>query len=57
MPHGTDLSSLVAAFSTTGTCVSVDDTEQTSGVTINDFTEPLLYVVNAEDGSTAVRTG
>jgi hypothetical protein len=53
VPHGTDLSSLVAAFSTTGICVSVDDTEQTSGVTINDFTEPLLYAVSAEDGSTA----
>jgi len=32
--------------------VSVDDTEQTSGVTINDFTDPLTYLVTAEDGST-----
>jgi hypothetical protein len=31
----------------------VDDTEQVSGTTINDFTEPLTYTVTAEDGSTA----
>jgi hypothetical protein len=51
VPHGTDLSSLVAVFQTTGERVSVDDTEQTSGLTINDFTDPLTYVVTAEDGT------
>jgi hypothetical protein len=52
VPHGTDLSSLVAVFSTTGVFVTVADTEQQSGVTINDFTEKLAYLVTAEDGST-----
>jgi hypothetical protein len=53
VPHGTDVSSLVAVFETTGARVIVDDTEQASGVTINDFTEPLTYLVTAEDGTTA----
>jgi hypothetical protein len=53
VPRGTDRSSLVAVFTTTGVQVTVDDTEQASGVTINDFTEPLTYIVTAEDGSTA----
>ena len=53
VPHGTDRSSLVAVFVSTGIRVTVDDTEQESGVTINDFTEPLTYIVTAEDGSTA----
>ena len=52
VPHGTDAASLIAVFETTGVRVSVDDTEQTSGVTINDFTDPLTYLVTAEDGST-----
>ena len=53
VPHGTDVSSLIAVYSATGTRVTVDDTEQASGVTINDFTDPLTYVVTAEDGSEA----
>ena len=53
VPHGTDVTSLIAVFETTGAQVSVDDTEQTSGVTINDFTEPLTYLVTAEDGTSA----
>lgn len=53
VPHGTDRSSLVAVFSTTGVLVTVGDTEQQSGVTINDFTEPVTYLVKAEDGSTS----
>jgi hypothetical protein len=53
VPRGTDVSSLVAVFAATGVLVTVDDTEQQSGVTINDFTEPVAYTVTAEDGSTA----
>lgn len=52
VPHGTDISSLVACFVSTGARVTVDDTEQQSGVTINDFSDPLPYVVRAEDGTT-----
>ncbi len=51
VPHDTDLSSLIAVFATTGACVTVDDTEQESGVTVNDFTDPRTYVVAAEDGT------
>jgi hypothetical protein len=53
VPHGTEKSSLVAVFSTTGARVTVADTEQGSGVTINDFTDPVEYTVTAADGSTA----
>jgi hypothetical protein len=53
VPHGTDRSSLVAVYVSTGIRVTVEDTEQESGVTINDFTEALAYMVTAEDGSTA----
>jgi hypothetical protein len=53
VPHGTDRTSLAGVFTTTGVLVTVDDTVQTSGETINDFSEPLTYVVAAENGSTA----
>ena len=53
VPHGTDRSSLVAIFASTGVLVTVDDTVQASGETINDFSEPLTYVVAAENGSTS----
>jgi hypothetical protein len=53
VPRGTDISSLVAVFTTSGVRVSVDDTEQLSGVTINDFSEPVTYTVTAQDDSTA----
>jgi hypothetical protein len=53
VPHGTDRSCLVAVFTTTGTSVTVDDTEQESGRTVNDFTEPVVYLVTAQDGSAA----
>jgi hypothetical protein len=53
VPHGTDVGALVARYVTDGVRVTVDDTEQVSGVTVNDFSEPRLYAVSAEDGSTA----
>jgi hypothetical protein len=56
VPRGTDVTSLVAVFVITGTAVSVDDTEQASGVTVNDFTDPVTYLVTAEDGSLAAWT-
>jgi hypothetical protein len=52
VPRGTDRSSLVARYESSGISVCVADTEQQSGVTINDFTDPVEYVVAAEDGST-----
>jgi hypothetical protein len=52
VPFGTDVSALVATFTTTGTLVEVGSTAQVSGTTANDFSAPLLYVVTAADGST-----
>jgi hypothetical protein len=53
VPNGTDVSALVAVYTATGVSVTVDDTAQESGVTVNDFTDPLVYVVAAQDGTTA----
>ncbi|MFC1584283.1 hypothetical protein ACFL5V_01910 [Fibrobacterota bacterium] len=52
VPTGTDVTSLVAAFSTTGRAVLIDGSAQTSGVTANDFSGTVTYTVEAEDGST-----
>ncbi|MBN2158219.1 MAG: SMP-30/gluconolactonase/LRE family protein [Spirochaetes bacterium] len=52
LPWGTDVTGLVASFSTTGTSVTVDGDAQDSGVTANDFTDPVVYRVTAENGST-----
>lgn len=52
VPSGTDVTALVAAFITTGTSVAVGGTVQVSGVTPNDFTNPVVYTVTAADGTT-----
>jgi hypothetical protein len=51
VPHGTDRAAMVASFITTGALVTVQDVPQESDVTANDFTEPVEYVVTAEDGT------
>ncbi len=52
VPYGTDLTALVAAFTAAyGASVTVDGVVQESGVTANDFTDPVTYTVTAEDGS------
>jgi len=51
VPYGTDVTSLVASFSTTGIKVSVGGVTQQSGTTINDFTQAVIYTVTADDGS------
>lgn len=43
VPYGTDMSNLVATFNTNGDKVFVDDVEQISGVTVNDFSTPVVY--------------
>ncbi len=53
VPSGTNLTALVASFTTTGEVISVGAVPQTSGTTANDFTSPVTYTVTAEDGSTA----
>lgn len=49
VPFGTDVSALVATFTTTGARVTVGGTLQTSGQTPNDFRSPVVYRVAAPD--------
>jgi hypothetical protein len=51
MPFGTNPTALVATFAVTGSSVRVGDTVQQSGITVNDFTNPIAYTVTAFDGS------
>ena len=52
VPFGTDVTDLVARFVTTGASVTVGGATQTSGMTSNDFTSPVVYHVIAADAST-----
>ncbi|HDQ14305.1 MAG TPA: cadherin-like beta sandwich domain-containing protein [Sediminispirochaeta sp.] len=56
VPYGTDVTSLVATFETTGDSVSVDGNVQSSGESANDFTSPVVYTVTAEDGGSSEYT-
>jgi sugar lactone lactonase YvrE len=47
-----DVTNLVPTFITTGESVTVGTTVQISGVTSNDFSNPVTYTVTAADGST-----
>jgi hypothetical protein len=53
LPNGTDVTSQVAKFTTTGAFVAVGPVEQTSASTANDFTNSVQYTVTASDLSTA----
>ncbi len=50
VPFGTDVTGLVAGFTTTGNSVEVGPVTQISGVTANDFSGPVTYTVTATDG-------
>jgi hypothetical protein len=52
----TDVTALTATFATTGVSVSVGSALQTSAVTPNDFTEPVVYAVKGSDSTTAKYT-
>ena len=52
MPYGTNLTSLIATFTTSGEKVTVAEVTQVSTQTSNDFSNPVVYKVHAEDGST-----
>ena len=56
MPFGTDITALIATFTTSGTSVSADTRAQTSEVTPNNFTSAVVYTVTAADNSTATYT-
>ena len=51
IPSGSSVTALVAAFSNTGVSVKIGSVEQVSGITTNDFTNPVIYTVTAADGS------
>lgn len=54
VPPGTNLTALVATFTTTGVSVKVGAATQTSTATANDFTtSPVAYIATAADGTTA----
>jgi len=51
IPAGTNLAKLIASFTFKGEKVLVKGVEQQSAKTSNDFSGPLEYVIEAEDGS------
>lgn len=46
-----DLKLLIAVFEYNGKSITIDGVEQESGVTSNDYSQPLVFTVEAEDGS------
>ncbi len=56
MPFGTNVTALVATFTTTGVSAKVGAAVQTSTATANNFTAPVAYTVTAADASTATYT-
>ncbi len=51
VPYGTSLDGLVATFTTTGASVYVTGETQSSGHTVQGFSDPVVYKVVAADGS------
>jgi len=51
-PFGTDVTALVATFTTTGSGVTVGTSVQNSGTTPKNFSSPVVYTVTAADGTT-----
>ena len=56
VPNGTDVTALVATFTSSGKSVSVGAAPQASGATANNFTGPVTYTVAAVDGTTSSYT-
>lgn len=52
VPFGTNVTSLVAAYTTSGAGVKVGTAVQTSTATANNFTNPVYYTVSADDTTT-----
>jgi len=52
VPYGTPVTGLVASFTTTGTRVTVGGVTQFSGVSVQDYSAPLVFTVHAADGAT-----
>ena len=56
VPYGTNVTSQIATFSSTGASVKVSNVTQSSATTANNFTGPVAYVVTAANGTTAIYT-
>jgi len=57
VPNATVVTSLVASFTaSSGVVVTVSSAAQTSGVTANNFTSPVAYVVTAPNGTSRTFT-
>lgn len=52
VPSTTDVTALIATFTTTGSNVKVGNAVQVSGTTANNFTNPVVYIVTAGNGTT-----
>jgi trimeric autotransporter adhesin len=52
VPYGTNVTALIATFTTSGASVQVNSTTQTSGSTPNNFSSAVTYTVTAADSST-----
>jgi uncharacterized repeat protein (TIGR01451 family) len=52
VPIGTNVTALVATFTTDGSSVTLSGANQTSSATVNDFTMPVTYTVTAADLTT-----
>nr|WP_321486231.1 T9SS type A sorting domain-containing protein [uncultured Draconibacterium sp.] len=54
LPYGTSANNLVAIYTlSAGATAKVGTTIQTSGITANDFTSPVVYTITSEDGLTS----
>ena len=53
LPFGTNVTALVATYTTTGASVKVGAVVQANGTTANSFAAPVTYTITAADGTTA----
>ncbi|MDA8431164.1 MAG: ice-binding family protein [Geobacteraceae bacterium] len=56
VPFGTNVTAMVATYTTTAKSVKVGNVVQTSGVTANDFTSPVTYTMTKADGTVETYT-
>jgi hypothetical protein len=49
VPQNTDVTNLVASYTDKGAYVRVDDVLQQSGITVNDFSAPVVYKLHGHD--------
>lgn len=56
VPHDADLTGLISEFVSNSTQIEANGASQISGVTSNNFTDPVQYIVTAENGDTRTYT-